>query len=216
MTALSAAGTVLAFNVMSPKFADLAPGLAYVLVLSNQTGADVTMGTYTVEGADASAGDPCAPGTWSPLKILPECAPQVAATTKKVKGVAIAAGGSGHVVGNNITLANGVVLRVLTVNAGAILTVAVVAPGSVASGSVPANPVPQVSSNGPGTGATFNLTWGDSDEASITFSAAMPLKAGSQCGIAVECPKQFVRIFSQGATALDLLAVVTRLRRTGM
>lgn len=212
----SAAGTVKAYNVLSPKYADISEGIAYSLVVANQTGADVTIGTYTVQGADASPGDPCVPGTFAPLKIPLECSPPVAATTKKVSAVAIAAGGAGYAVGNTINLANGVVLTVASVTTGAVATVAVSDPGSVASGAVPANPVAQVSTSGTGTGATFNLTWVDSDEATITFTPARPLKAGAQCGIAVACPKQFVRIFSQGATGLELLAVVTRLRRTGM
>ena len=213
----SAARAIKIYNVMSPKYADISEGLAYSLVMANQTGADVTIGTYTVQGADASPGDPCVPGTFTPLKIPAECSPfAVVANTKKVSGVTIAAGGTAHVVGDTIKLPNGVVLQVATVTTGAIATVSIVNTGMVASGAVPTNPVAQVSSSGGGTGATFNLTWVDSDEASVTFSASAPLKAGTQCDIVVDCPKQFIRIFSQGATALDLLAVVMRLRRTGM
>ena len=77
---ISAAGTVLAFNVASPKYADLSAGYAYEVVLSNQTATDVTTGTFTIEGADASAGDPCVPDTFAPLKIEPECAPPLGAS----------------------------------------------------------------------------------------------------------------------------------------
>jgi hypothetical protein len=212
---VSAAGTVLAFNVMSPKFADLAPGLAYALVLANQTGADITTGTFTFEGADASAGDPCVPGTFAPLQLSNDCSPAPAVATKKVNAAAIAAGGTGHAVGNKISLGNGVVLAVATVAAGVITGVTIDSAGSI-TGANPANPVAQVSSSGPGIGSTFNLTWVNAGDASITLSAQNPIKAGTQCAVAVECPKQFVRIFSQGATNLELLAVVTRLRRTGM
>jgi hypothetical protein len=212
---ISAGGTVRTFNAMSPKYADISSGYAYALVLANQTDSDITSGTYTFQGADASAGDPCVPGTFAPLQILPECSPVPAVATKRVNAAAIAAGGTGHVVGNKISLGNGVVLAVATVNAGVITAVTIDDGGSL-TGATPTNPRPQVSSTGPGIGSTFNLTWVDVGDASITLSAQNPIKAHSQCQIAVACPKQFVRIFSQGATSLELLAVVTRLRHTGM
>jgi hypothetical protein len=131
---ISAAGTVKAYNVASPKYADLSEGYAYEVVLSNQTATDVTTGTFTLEGADASAGDPCLPGTFAPLKVEPECSPPLGAS----------------------------------------------APNAV-----------------------------------ITVSAQAPIKAMSQCHVAVSCPKQFLRVAGTAGT-LDILAVVTRLRRTGM
>lgn len=69
----------------------------------------------------------------------------------------VAGGGTGYVVGNTVTLPNGTILTVATINSGAILTVTVTTAGSYSS--IPTNPVSQVSSNGPGTGATFNLTF---------------------------------------------------------
>jgi hypothetical protein len=214
---MSAAGTVLVNNVMSPKYADISQGHSYALILANQTAADITTGTFTVQGADADPADPCIPNAagWAALQIPPDCSPLPTVSSKRVNAAAIAAGGSGHVVGNKITLANGVVLTVATVNAGAITGVTIDNGGSV-TGAAPTNPQAQVSSTGPGIGATFNLTWVDVGDASITLSAQAPMKAHSQCAIAVPCPKQFIRIFSQGATNLDLLAVITRLKRTGM
>lgn len=73
MNMWSAAGNVLAFNVASPKFADLAPGLAYAIILSNQTAADITAGTFTIEGANAKEDDRCAPDVWAPLDVTPFC-----------------------------------------------------------------------------------------------------------------------------------------------
>jgi len=131
---ISAAGTVLAYNVASPKFADIGVGHAYAIILSNQTAADITTGTFTVEGADASANDPCVPGTFAPLKVEPECSPPL---------------------------------------------------GTAAPNAV------------------------------ITVDAQNPIKAHSQCAFAVACPKQFVRVAGTAGT-LDILAVVTRLKRTGM
>src|SRR5262245_20647345 len=80
-------------------------------------------------------------------------------STKKVGTAVVAAGGTGYVVGNTINLGNGVVLTVATITAGAVATTTLTNAGSVYAGAVPANPVAQVSSNGPGTGATFTLTW---------------------------------------------------------
>jgi phage tail sheath gpL-like len=82
-------------------------------------------------------------------------------STKKVGTAVVAAGGTGYVVGNTINLSNGVVLTVATVTTGAVATVTITNAGSVYSGAVPTNPVAQVSSNGPGTGASFTLTWID-------------------------------------------------------
>lgn len=69
----SAAGTVLAFNIATPKFADLAAGNAYAIVLVNTTAADIEAGAITIEAADAKADDPCAPDVWGPLQVIPDC-----------------------------------------------------------------------------------------------------------------------------------------------
>lgn len=94
-----------------------------------------------------------------------------------VTGATVAAGGTGHAVGDIITLASGAVssnpigaparLLVLTAPAGVIGTVSVVAQ---VLGSSPAqggsyfarqtNPVAQGSTSGSGSGATFTLTYG--------------------------------------------------------
>jgi hypothetical protein len=76
-----------------------------------------------------------------------------------VTAAVIAAGGASYAIGDRITLANGVVVQVATVSAGAILTVTIVNPGSSVAAAPPANPVAQVSTTGAGTGATFTLTW---------------------------------------------------------
>jgi hypothetical protein len=131
---MSAAGSVIAYNVASPKYADVGQGHAYAIILSNQTAADVTSGTFTIEGADPDPADPCIPGVFAPLKVEPECSPPLGAS----------------------------------------------APNAV-----------------------------------ITVSAQAPIKAHSQCAFAVACPKPFVRVAGTAGT-LDILAVVTRLKRTGM
>ncbi|MFZ0270994.1 MAG: hypothetical protein WAL34_04005 [Acidobacteriaceae bacterium] len=69
----------------------------------------------------------------------------------------VAAGGTGFVVSDTVTLPGGAVLRVLTESGGVIETVSVVTPGSYST--PPTNPVAQASTSGSGTGATFNLTF---------------------------------------------------------
>ena len=77
-----------------------------------------------------------------------------------VSTAAVAAGGAGYAANDIITLANGVVLQVLTVTAGAVTTLQVNSGGSWTAGiATPPNPQPQISTSGAGTGATFNLTW---------------------------------------------------------
>jgi hypothetical protein len=70
----SAAGFCAAYNVTSPKYADLANAMAFAIVLNNTTGTDITSGTITIETAHAKADDFCAPDGWAPLRIEPDCA----------------------------------------------------------------------------------------------------------------------------------------------
>ena len=94
-----------------------------------------------------------------------------------VTAAAVAAGGTGYAVGDFITLTPGLntnvpigapaVLQVLTAPGGVVATVAVInqitGEASPLGGSyflVQTNPVPQGSTTGVGTGATFNLTFG--------------------------------------------------------
>jgi hypothetical protein len=76
----------------------------------------------------------------------------------------VGAGGAGYVIGDTMTLSNGVVVKVATVSSGAVATFVAqgtsgTALGSITSGATPANPVAQISSSGSGTGATVNLAW---------------------------------------------------------
>lgn len=80
--------------------------------------------------------------------------------SQKVSAAAVAAGGTGYVAGNTINLANGVVLTVATIAAGAVATATVTNAGSIPElATPPTGPQSQVSTNGTGTGATFTLTW---------------------------------------------------------
>jgi phage tail sheath gpL-like len=81
-------------------------------------------------------------------------------STKKVGTAVVAFGGNGYVVGNTITLPNGVVLTVATVTGGVVATTTITKAGSInAASAAPTNPVQSISTNGPGTGAAFTLTW---------------------------------------------------------
>lgn len=62
-------------------------------------------------------------------------------TGTRASAVAVAAGGSGHNVGDDITLSNGVVVNVDTESAGAVTAVSIVNPGNVPfGGTQPTNP----------------------------------------------------------------------------
>ena len=104
-----------------------------------------------------------------------------------VTGAVVAAGGTGYVVGDLITLASGAagvapigapaVLRVVTAPGGVVATVAVVnqvAGSAVASGgsyfAAQTNPVAQGSTTGVGTGATFTLTFGAQDDQRVILT----------------------------------------------
>ncbi|MCC3246678.1 hypothetical protein LG047_15360 [Methylocystis sp. WRRC1] len=80
--------------------------------------------------------------------------------TLKVVTATVSAGGSGYVVGDTITLTNGVVLTVATVTTGAVATVTITNAGQITGGAAPTNPVTPSSTSGSGTGATFTLAWG--------------------------------------------------------
>lgn len=72
----------------------------------------------------------------------------------------IGSGGTGYAVNDLITLSNGVILKVTTAASGVASAASVQNAGSIGGGAIPTNPVAQISTNGAGTGATFNLTWG--------------------------------------------------------
>lgn len=86
--------------------------------------------------------------------------------TLQVQGTpTVGAGGAGYAANDTVTFTNGVVLVVNTVSAGAVtswkaVSTAGASPGSVTTGSTPANPVVQATTSGAGTGATANLVWG--------------------------------------------------------
>ena len=106
-----------------------------------------------------------APGTYTlvPSVSFTGAASTIAASataTLTVQTAAVAAGGAGYAVGDVVTFTNGVILIVATEAAGVVTAWTISSAGTVVSGSTPANPVVQLSTNGAGTGATATLTWG--------------------------------------------------------
>jgi len=71
----SAAGQLLVFDGKSPNWADISPGYAYAVVLANQTNADITSGTFTIQSAPADPDDRCAPDAtkWADVEVQPQC-----------------------------------------------------------------------------------------------------------------------------------------------
>lgn len=92
---------------------------------------------------------------------MPDIETQAVTQTMHVSKALVAAGhgGSGYVLNDTVTLANGVVLKATTMTGGAIASVSIQTAGSANFDALPANPVPQVSTSGAGTGAQFILTW---------------------------------------------------------
>jgi hypothetical protein len=120
------------------------------------TGAKVTTVVVTVPGSYTVA--PTSTFTAAP-------AGGVTAIGVPILGVitaAISAGGTAaYVVGDTITLPDGVILTVATLGGASPNTVATVTITNVgAATSLPANPVAQIASSGAGTGASFTLHWG--------------------------------------------------------
>lgn len=141
---LNTLGVVVTMGSMVPEiFDNISQGVS---------GFNVTPGTYTVCPSAITIGAPTLSGGVQAVYY-----PQLVA-----QGVpTIQAGGTGYVANEVITLANGVQLKVLTVSAGAVATISVVNAGQVTAGNPAAtNPMPQTSTTGNGSGATFNVTWG--------------------------------------------------------
>lgn len=74
--------------------------------------------------------------------------------------VAINAAGANFAVFDTITTSFGIVLQVISVNFGGVINaVTIINPGSISTGSIPANPYGILSTSGLGVAATFNFTF---------------------------------------------------------
>jgi hypothetical protein len=107
-----------------------------------------------------------APGTYTTVPTISFSggSPSIPATAYASLGATalptITAGGANFTVNDTVGFGNGLILRVAGVTTGAITSWTLVSPGSITSGSVPANPINQVSTSGTGTGAEATVTWG--------------------------------------------------------
>jgi hypothetical protein len=112
-----------------------------------------------------------APGTYASVPALslsggsPTISGSVSAVLQVQGTPTVGSGGTGYAVGDRVTFSNGVVLVVATLSGSAVATWQSINTngsnaGSVTVGSVPSNPVSQVSTTGLGTSVTANLTWG--------------------------------------------------------
>lgn len=77
----------------------------------------------------------------------------------------VGSGGTGYAVGDRSLFNNSVVLVAAAVSGGVVtawepISFAGSNPGMVTTGTVPSNPLAQISTSGTGTGATANVTWG--------------------------------------------------------
>jgi len=120
------------------------------------------------------------PGAWY------DTPPTVAAPApgRRVTAAAVAIGGIGYQVGEQLMLPNGVVLTVATVSTGSVLTATVTNAGFLVGTETPSvTPEEPISTSGSGNGAAFTLTW-VSTGTTATYTAelvagANPVVAGA-------------------------------------
>lgn len=107
--------------------------------------------------------------------------------------VTLQAAGTGYKVGDLVVLQGNTIIQVATLSGSAIATFTVINGGAI-SGALPSTPVPQQSTSGTGSGATFNLTWKvlsvTITDPGSTYSAApaVTFSAGTAAGTAVLGP----------------------------
>lgn len=141
-------GTSFADSNIAADFSQPPPTAANPFSIGSQVTA-VTVGTagsYTTAPTISFTAAPAGGVTATATPVL------------SVVSATVSAGGTGYVVGDTITLSNGVVLTVATLSGSAVATATITSTGSATT--LPSNPVAQVSSSGAGTGATFTLNWG--------------------------------------------------------
>ncbi len=160
--------TILSASV-NQNFTDIATGLSDCLTRDGQAGMSAVLkavsGSVSAPGitfnSDATAGLYLS-STGIVGLVAKSLGLLVNSSIYAVASAAVQAGGSNYVVGEQITLTGGtfilpVVLTVATLSGSAVATVTV---GYAGAYSVkPSNPVSQASTDGSGTGATFNLTF---------------------------------------------------------
>lgn len=127
--------------------------------------------------------------------IIASIAPVLEVTTTPTVG----SPGVSYAIGDTVLFSNNVVLVVASLTGSGVaswapLSTAGSSVGAVTSGSVPANPVTQISSSGAGIGATANLTWGVgfvqilNSGAGYTSTPTISFSAGSAAAVATLSP----------------------------
>ncbi len=145
----TAFGTTFVDDNIGPDFAEGPPNSENPFVGTGVAFITVTVaGTYTsVPSVTLSGGTPTTPASAAAILTV-----QSAPT--------ITAGGSGFAIGDTVNFTVGILMSVTNVSSGAITAWAISSPGSITSGSTPANPIAQYQTSGSGTGATMTATWG--------------------------------------------------------
>jgi hypothetical protein len=159
-------------------------GTSYPITFSSGGVNAVQATGHAIGQSDGTLGDVImdTPGAWYDTNATPTVTAPSAG--KRVTVAALASGvggGTGHEVGDIITLGNGVEIAVASVLSGGIInTITINDPGLIAtSASNPTNPVAQVSTSGTGTGSSFTLTWAAYTAA--TYSATTAIGANPVC-----------------------------------
>lgn len=137
---------------------------------------------YAYGQQDGSLGNyfPAFPGAWYDVEGTPTAV--VPPPFRKVTAAVVEAGGADYEVGDTISLSNQVDLEVATVDgSGAVLTVNVLYGGMYPGiGDLPEDPQAQLTTSSLGSGATFNLTWGD-EGTKADYSVAISVGANPVC-----------------------------------
>lgn len=118
------------------------------------SGSGVQSVTVTAQGSYAGLGFPAVSFTASPGITA------AGAATIQAVAIAINNPGFGYAVFDTITTSYGIVIQVISVNAGAINAINIINPGTITSGTLAANPYGIISTSGSGSFATFDITFG--------------------------------------------------------
>jgi hypothetical protein len=161
--------TTILSAAVNQNFSDIATGLSDCLTRDGQAGMTAVLkavsGSVSAPGitfnADATSGI-YLPVTGELGLISKSLGLIVNSSIFQATSATVQSGGSGYSVGDNIPLTGGTainqtVLKVATLSGSAVATVTVAYPGNYTV--VPSNPVSQGSTDGAGTGATFNVTF---------------------------------------------------------
>lgn len=139
-------------NAVNPNYAQGPP-----ITQNPFAGSGVQNVTVTAAGTYATT-----PGVTFGASPTGDTAHGVAVLGVTAYGINTTGGGpsGAYAIGDNITFQGGAIFKVTSIiPGGGVANLSLTYPGAI-SGTVPANPVSQTSTNGSGNGCTLNLTWG--------------------------------------------------------